>query len=162
MGQTEEFREYFEADIDRLVGFAFRLTGNRAAAEDLAQDAMLKTFHAWRRIRDRERPGVYARAALVNAHRSLLRRSLVAAKHRQPAPAPVGLDEDATLVWAELATLPPKQRAAIVLHYYEDMPQNEIARVLGCAQGTVNSLVFRGLARLRDRLSDDDLSRSGS
>ena len=166
MDDREGFRGFYETEIGRLRALAYRLTGSWSEAEDLAQEAMVRTYRAWRRIIDRERPEVYARAVLVNRHRSLVRRALVEARHavlRDAPPAPGEPDGDAREIWDELARLPLRQRQALVLHFYEDLPQTEIARILGCPSGTVNSLVHRGLARLRARIApgtDGTLLRS--
>jgi RNA polymerase sigma-70 factor (sigma-E family) len=156
----EDFKAFYEADIDRLRAFAYRLTGDWADADDLAQDAMVRTMRAWRRIK--ERPQVYVRAVMVNLHRSLLRRAGTEARHllsmaRSEEVAPAS-DDDSAVLWSEIQRLPLRQREAIVLHYYEDLPQNEVAHILGCPPGTVNSLVYRGLARLRERLSLDEVA----
>lgn len=153
----EGFRAFYEADIDRLRAFAYRLTGDWSEADDLAQEAMLRTMRAWRRIK--QRPAVYVRAVMVNLHRSLLRRAAVEARSlvaRRPSPAePTG--ENAEL-WAEIQRLPVRQRQVLVLHFYEDLPQNEVAQILGCPTGTVNSLVHRALAKLRVRLALTDIA----
>lgn len=154
---AEAFQAFYAEQIPRLRRLAYRLTGDWHQADELAQDAMVRAYRAWDRIEDD--PGVYVRRVLVNLHRSKLRRALVEAKHlfaratpaADDAPAP----EERAAIWAELAKLPPKQRVALVLHFYEDMQQKDIAEVLGCPAGTVNSLVHRGLARLRERLGHD-------
>src|SRR5439155_24530532 len=129
----EEFRAFFDAEFKPLVGLAYRLTGNVTEAEDLAQEAMVRTYRAWKRIRDRERPAVYARAVLLNRHRSRLRQSMVAAKSLVLRHETRDLDADPSerlAVWDALMKLPIRQREAIVLHYYEDLPQNEIAAIM--------------------------------
>lgn len=152
----EEFRAFYDAEVAGLFRLALRLTGNRSQAEDLAQDAMVRTYRAWKRISDRERPVAYARTALINRHRSLLRRTLVEARHRPEPPTDIaGPDADQAAIRYEITQLPVRQRQALVLHFYEDLPQTEVAQILGCRPGTVNSLVFRGLERLRARLGDD-------
>jgi RNA polymerase sigma-70 factor (sigma-E family) len=126
-------------------------------AEDLAQEAMVRTYRAWRRIRDREQPAGYARTVLLNYHRSLIRRAGVRAKNlvrTVEQPDRTSDPSETVAMWQALMTLPARQREAIVLHYYEDLPQNEIATIMRCPPGTVNSLVHRGLARLRAQLDD--------
>lgn len=159
MSDRDEFREFFEAEFRPLRRLAYLLTGDWGEAEDLAQEAMVRTYNAWARIRERERPAVYARTVLVNRHRSLLRRAVVEAKHlvarAHTPPPPAELGEDGVLVWSALGRLPARQRQALVLRFYEDMTEAEIAAVLECPPGTVKSLVHRGLARLRDILGDE-------
>jgi RNA polymerase sigma-70 factor (sigma-E family) len=154
----EQFREFFEAEYRPLRRLAYLLTGDWADAEDLTQDALLRTYRAWSRIRDRERPGAYARTVMVNRHRSALRRLFVERKHAStltddPA-SPFG--EDGVVLWQALMRLPERQRAAIALRFYEDLPEAEVALILDCPVGTVKSYVHRGLARMRASLGSED------
>lgn len=147
------FREFFEAEYRPLRRLAYLLTGDWNDAEDLTQDALTRTYRAWNRIRYRERPGAYARTVLVNRHRSGLRRLFVERKHPQSAAEgarPLG--EEGIVVWQALLRLPERQRAALVLRFYEDLPVAEIALILDCPVGTVKSHVHRGLERMRTAL----------
>jgi RNA polymerase sigma-70 factor (sigma-E family) len=153
--KDQKFREFFEAEFRPLRRLGYLLTGDWAEAEDLAQEAMVRTYRAWARITERERPGAYARSVLVNRRRSLLRRSAVAAKHaemlRLPEYAP-DLGDEGMVLWDAIRALPQRQRAAIILRFYEDMPEAEVASVLDMPVGTVKSLVHRGIGRLRTQL----------
>jgi len=153
--KDQKFREFFEAEFRPLRRLGYLLTGDWAEAEDLAQEAMVRTYRAWARITERERPGAYARSVLVNRRRSLLRRSAVAAKHaemlRSPEYAP-DLGDEGMVLWDAIRALPQRQRAAIILRFYEDMPEAEVASVLDMPVGTVKSLVHRGIGRLRTQL----------
>ena len=80
-GVELQFREFFAAEYGRLRGLGFLLTGDWAQAEELAQDALVRTYRAWPRVRRHERPGAYARKVLLNRQRSLLRRAAVEARH---------------------------------------------------------------------------------
>jgi RNA polymerase sigma-70 factor (sigma-E family) len=155
--RDREFREFFDAEFRPLRRVAFLLTGDWSEAEDLAQEAMVRVYRSWGRIN--EKRGAYARAVLVNRHRSLLRRARVEARHavaRQPAHLVADAPgDDHVLVWTALATLPAREREALVLRYYEDMPQQEIARILRIPVGTVKSLTHRALGRLRAHLGPD-------
>ena len=106
----------------------------------------------------RERPGAYARSVLVNRRRSLLRRSVITQKHaellRSEAYAP-DFGEEGIVLWQAIRSLPKRQRAALVLRFYEDLPEAEIARILNAPVGTVKSLVHRGLGKLRDRVGSE-------
>ena len=130
-----------------MVRLAYLLTGDGAAAEELVQDAFVSVHRSWDRARH---PSAYLRAAVVNACRSWGRRTTL--ERAQPVPpegvTPAAGDE----LWDVLATLPERQRAAIVLRFYEDMPDEEIAAVLGCRPGTVRTAVFRGLAAMRQEI----------
>jgi RNA polymerase sigma factor (sigma-70 family) len=101
-------------------------------------------------------PASYARKVLVNRHRSLLRRAVVEARHaltsRPQESQEPGFGGDDLVLWQALQQLPGRQRTAIVLRYYLDLPEAEVARLLGVPPGTVKSWTHRGLARLRDRL----------
>lgn len=153
-----EFREFFEAEFRPLRRLGYLLTGDWAEAEDLAQEAMVRTYRAWSRITERDRPGAYARSVLVNRRRSLLRRSAVAAKHAEMLRSEdyrPSLGEEGMILWEAIQSLPARQRAAIVLRFYEDMSEADVASVLDMPVGTVKSLVHRGIARLRTSLGPD-------
>jgi len=153
-----EFKDFFEAEYRPLRRLGFLLTGDWAEAEDLAQEAMVRTYRAWSRIKERERPGAYARTVLVNRRRSLLRRSMIARKHeemlRSKEYAPDD-GEEGVVLWEAIRSLPRRQRAALVLRFYEDLPEAEIAQILDAPVGTVKSLVHRGLTKLRERLGGE-------
>jgi RNA polymerase sigma-70 factor (sigma-E family) len=155
-GDDREFLDFFADQFWSLRRLGFLLTGDWDQAEELAQEAMARTFAAWPRIRGYDRPAAFARKVLVNRHRSLLRRAVVEARHTLTS-RPQQWHEpdfggDDLVLWQALQRLPGRQRTAIVLRYYLDLPEAEVARLLGVPVGTVKSLVHRGLARLRDRL----------
>lgn len=155
----------FDAFVARrysgLVRFGYVLTGNRSGAEDLVQTALFRTYLRWNRLRDPDDPTAYVRRAMVNAHVSWTRRS---SSHEQlfaepPDSDALHADEDSGNVerlqmWRDLATLPARMRAVLVLRFYEDLSEAETARVLGCSVGTVKSQTSRGLARLRGALAE--------
>lgn len=155
-GDDREFLDFFADQFWSLRRVGFLLTGDWDQAEELAQEAMARTFAAWSRIRGYDRPAAYARKVLVNRHRSLLRRAVVEARHGLTSRAQEWHEPDFggddLVLWQALRHLPARQRTAIVLRYYLDLPEAEVARLLGVPVGTVKSLVHRGLARLRDRL----------
>lgn len=137
----------------RLVRLAHLLTGDPDTAQDVVQDAFLAAARHWSRV---ENVDGYLRIAVVNgstaSHRRTGRERDKTARLGRLTPAvTVGLPEvDET--WEVLLRLPDRQRAALVLRFYEDLPEAEIARLLGCRPGTVRSLVHRGLARTRKAL----------
>ena len=150
-----EFREFFAAQFGRLCWLGYLLTGDRGRAEELAQDALVRTYIRWR-VRRPEDPALYARRVLVNRHRSLARRTLVELRHahhvtRAPAAVPRP-GEDAVVVWAALCRLPVKQRVVLALRFHEDLTEAQVARLLGIPLGTVKTRARRGLARLRSEL----------
>ena len=156
MATDEDFRGFFAQHYERLCRLGFLLTADPAQAEDLAQDALVRTWRRWRLVGKPDNPETYARKVLVNRHRSLLRRALVEARYRyRDHPTEGSGDEhreDAIMLWAATRRLPLRQQAVLVLRYYEDLSEAEIARVLGIPAGTVKTLARRGLARLRRSL----------
>ena len=154
----EDFRSYVAGRSAALLRTAYLLTGNRADAEDLLQTALAKTYLAWDRIRDREAVDGYVRRVMVNTQTSWWRRRRVDEHPTDSLPERgSGRDSTADLdlhdaLWSALGTLPRRQRAMVVLRYYEDLSEADIAAALGCRPGTVKSLSARGLARLRKEM----------
>lgn len=133
---------------------AYLLTGNQTDAEDLLQAALAKTFLAWGRIHDRGALDGYVRRAMVNTRISWWRRRRVEEYPTDELPEPAVDDhayasEMQDALWRALSRLPKRQRAALVLRYYEDLPETEIADILGVSVGTVKSTVSRAVAKLR-------------
>ncbi len=151
MPAEPEFGDFVLARRPALLRFALALSGNPADAEDLVQSALTKTAVRWRSVR-RETADAYVRKAIVRLHinrwRSPLSRERVGATPPDRA-VPAEDLETRQVVWAALAQLPPRQRAVIVLRYYEDLSEADIAAVLGCSPGTVKSQASKAMARLR-------------
>lgn len=159
----EDFRSFVAARSPALLRTAYMLTGNRADAEDLLQTALAKTYLAWDRIREREAVDGYVRRVIVNTQTSWWRRRRVDEYPSEQLPeGPAGRDTTADLdlhdaLWSALSSLPKRQRAMVVLRYYEDLSEAETAHVMGVSVGTVKSTTSRALAKLRDTsgLRDD-------
>lgn len=161
----EAFKGYVAARSPALLRTAYMLTGSSADAEDLLQTALAKTYLVWDSIRDRESIDAYVRRIMVNTRTSWWRRRRHAreivtddvpeAAHYRDDAADVVLHD---VLWTALSALPAKQRAIVVLRYYEDLSEAETARVIGVTVGTVKSTTARALAKLRDTtgLRDDD------
>lgn len=153
-----EFDDYVRQRGPALVRLGRLLTGDRHQGEDLAQDVLARAFTRWGRIAADGAPEAYLRRALVNAAISRWRRGVhrevsMAEPMEAPDPADLGAraaERDAA--WRLIRALPPKQRAAVVLRYYEDLDDAAIARLLGCGEGTVRSQIKRALDTLRTRL----------
>ena len=148
------FREYVASRGAALLRMALLLTHNLADAEDLVQVALAKTYQAWDRIEDRGAVDGYVRRAMVNTHISWWRRRRVEEYPTDDIPERAVTDHagDSELQDAlrrAIERLPRRMRAAVVLRYYEDMTEAEIADVLGVSQGTVKSTVSRAVAKLR-------------
>jgi len=154
-----EFREFFASQYVRLCWLGLLLTGDQSEAEELAQEALARTWWRWA-VHRPDDPAAYARKVLVNRRRSLLHRAGVEARflaRTRAEPVPPPGDEQAMVLWQAVQDLPPRQRAVLVLRFHEDLTEAEVARLLGLPLGTVKSLPHRGLARLRDRLGSPDL-----
>jgi RNA polymerase sigma factor (sigma-70 family) len=143
--------ELFRARRDPSIRLAVFLVGDVTLAEELVQDAFLEVTRRWHEL---DNPAGYLRTTVVNRCRNHRRR--LALVGRRPVPPPPLVTEAPELdeLWSVLARLPARRRAAVVLRYYEDLPIAEIARLLGCREGTVSSLLHRGLADLRKVLDD--------
>jgi len=149
-----DFREYVRARSRALLRAAYLLTGNRADAEDLVQAALAKTYLAWDRIEDRAALDGYVRRAMVNTHISWWRRRRVEEFPTDEIPDQAVADHSAGSEMQEslrraIARLPQRMRDAVMLRYYEDMTEAEVAEVLGVSLGTVKSTVSRAMAKLR-------------
>lgn len=151
----EEFRTYVLSRGTALLRVANQLTGNPSDAEDLLQSALTKTYLAWDRIKDRSSLDGYVRRAMVNINISWWRRRKFEEYPSEELPE-VPVQHDPRHRYDELEQaierLPARQRTAIVLRYYEDMTEPEIARTLGISVGTVKSTVSRAMAKLRGDL----------
>ena len=149
-----DFSAYMHARQPGLLRTAYLLTGDRHTAEDLVQVAFAKLYLSWERVRDREALDGYVRRILVNEHNSLWRRAWKRREHATDDLPESGLhdtyDEGSDL-WAAIQSLPRRTRAVIVLRYYEDLSEAEIAEALGISRGTVKSQASRGLGLLRER-----------
>jgi RNA polymerase sigma-70 factor (sigma-E family) len=148
------FRDYVTARSGSLLRTAYLLTGNRADAEDLVQSALAKTYLAWDRIEDRRALDGYVRRAMVNTHISWWRRRRLEEYPTdeipdQPVADPSGASDLQDTLRRAVDRLPQRMRAAVVLRYFEDMTEAEVADVLGVSLGTVKSTVSRAVAKLR-------------
>lgn len=160
-----EFRTFMTARWPSLVRTAFLLTGDRYHAEDLAQTALEKAALHWSRVRDADEPDAYMRRILVNTHLSRFRRRRVAEVFSSEPLEPSvhgadgfggSLSEDAATrvaqrdeVLTALLSLPRRQRAVVVMRYWEDLTESQTAALLGCSIGTVRSQTYRALQKLR-------------
>jgi RNA polymerase sigma-70 factor (sigma-E family) len=147
------FREFVRARGPALSRTAFLLTGDHQLAEDLVQTALTRTVPHWRRVVAGGDPEAYVRQVMVNERTAWWRRrryDTVAAVRELPSP----VDEadrttERVALLAALARLSPRQRAVIVLRFYEDLSVEQTAQALGCSPGTVKSTTSDALARLR-------------
>jgi RNA polymerase sigma-70 factor (sigma-E family) len=149
--------ELYAAHAPDATRLAYLLTGDRALAEDLVHEAFVRLFGRFRDLRNPDAFGAYLRTTVVNLARSHFRRRRVEREYMDRTGREPDVERDVDLegreaMWRALQGLRPRQRAAIVLRYYEDLTEVQTAEVLGCAVGTVKSLVSRGIDQLRQEL----------
>jgi len=154
----------FDAHYRELCRLAYVLLGDGPQAEDVVQEAFLRTFTGLGRLRDRSRADAYLRRCVVNLSRSRLRRRSTEGRcneavHRTHRDETFTTPADLDMVEA-VRSLPPRQRAAVVLFYFADLPETEVAATLGCSVGTVKSQLAKARAALARGLGDDEGSRS--
>lgn len=142
---THPFEELYRSEALNMVRLAFLMVGSQQFAEEIAQDAFAQVFERWDRI---ERPAAYLRTCVVNGCRTAHRRRLLNRRAEAADRRPHVVLETNHLGDA-LGSLPARQRSVIVLRYFGDHSEEEIAEVLGVRRGTVKSLLHRGLAQLR-------------
>jgi RNA polymerase sigma-70 factor (sigma-E family) len=153
-----EFKDFYRQEAPRLRRLALMLTGDPERASDLAQDALIKMYTGWHRIRNDD-PAPYAKRVLVNLCRSAYRRRMLELRKTPMPPTDVvdkeGRVEEALRVATALSVLSTIQRAVVLLRFYEDMTQSEIAQVLDRPLNTVKSDLRRALEKLRPMLDDN-------
>jgi RNA polymerase sigma-70 factor (sigma-E family) len=155
MSLDETLAELMTESGDRLLRLAYQLTHDRSAAEDVVQEALMNVYRSWRR----RAPAVanvegYARRAVVNEflRRRRLRSSTELVTSAPPEVGAASFEDsvvDRDVVWRALGTLPARQRAVLVLRYYEELPDARIAELIGAREATVRSLAARALTALR-------------
>src|ERR1700689_728235 len=158
----EEFERFVAGVADDLLRTAYLMVWDLTSAEDLVQECLLRTARRWPRVRSMEYPLAYARRILVNlaldgaARRYRHQRELDVGIHRaaedrhdEAATKAFGMVDIPSELIDALGLLAPRQRAALVLRYFEDLSEAQVAEVLGCSAGTVKSTTSRALDRLR-------------
>ena len=162
VGSRRSFAALYERHAPAALRLAYLLTGERELAEDLVQDAFVKVLGRFGDLRHPDGFEAYLRRTIVNLSHSTFRRRQVeraylARERRQFATAAMSWTPDLAdrdELWGRLQRLAPRQRAALVVRYYLDLPERETAEVLGCSVRSVKSLVSRGLGALRDQLDE--------
>ena len=154
--------ELYVAHYQPLVRLAALLVRDMGTAEEIVQDAFVAMHATWRRLRDSGKASAYLRRCVVNRSRSVLRHQLAAGRTMlQPLPEMPSAEQGAmtllerSAVVAALHGLPARQREALVLRYYADLPEAEIASAMGISQGAVKSHVFRAMSALRGELGPE-------
>jgi RNA polymerase sigma-70 factor, ECF subfamily len=157
--RDEAFEGFFLAEHGPVLRTVALILGDRAAAEDVTQEAFYRLLVHWKKVSTYERPGAWVRRVAIRAAMRARARS-----RRAEQPAERASDGDAASrldMRSALLRLSPAQRSAIVLHYYEDRPIQEIASLMGCTQGTVKTHLHRARERLAPMLGEeiDDVAR---
>lgn len=166
-----EFEEFARAHIDQLMRLGMAVTGAQADAEDFAQEALERVYRKWPRVADSEKKWAYVRAIAINAHLSKARRRRIveifpgSGARTFDAPVeqsgrPVGASSQDGGLELLISQLPPRQRAVVVLRFYEDLDVADIARELGIGASSVRSTLSRALAALRVPLMQTRADRS--
>jgi RNA polymerase sigma-70 factor (sigma-E family) len=154
--EPDGFRDFVASRSRPLLRSAWLLTGDWALAEDLVQTALASTWMRWPRIVRRDAPELYARRVMVSTYLSWTRRRWRGELPSREIPEVLATGDvmaDADLresLRLELDNLPRRQRAVLVLRYFDDLTEAQAAQILGCSVGTVKSQAFRALAKLRD------------
>jgi RNA polymerase sigma-70 factor (sigma-E family) len=165
--KADRLAELYRAESARVVNLAYALTGDRALAEDLMQEAFLKVGSRLRRVAPDDF-GAYLRTTVVNLARSHHRRTFVRRKHagevehqhvtrQRIYEEGAGVSDTRDMLWRALQSLPARQREAVVCRFFMDMSEQETARTLGVGVGTVKSSVSRGLQALRGIVDVDEV-----
>lgn len=169
--RSEEFQSFMTGRWPRLMRTAFLLTGEQHAAEDLVQSTLEQVFVAWRKVGSADDPEAYVRRVMINAHARRHRRRLkefLAPKDdsglvREIADTGdrIAQADDRSALLKALVQLPPRQREAVVLRYWEDLTETQAAEAMGCSVGTVKSNAAKGIAKLRAIPGLADLATQG-
>lgn len=155
MSDDLAFERFVREHTPALFGTALLLTGNRLEAEELLQDTLARLYPKWARVMAAESPIAYVRRSVVNRYVSLKRSPESRTESNWEVPDcwdGTDLGEavaTSRTVWQLLGALPPKQRAAVVMRYFDDVPVADVARALGVRPASVRSLVSRGIAAMR-------------
>ncbi|MGH9085779.1 MAG: RNA polymerase sigma factor [Acidimicrobiales bacterium] len=152
-----DYATFYRRELPRLMTLAAAIVGT-AAAEEIAQEALLRAHRSWHRISGFDKPGAWARRVTINLATSDRRRRLTEARaiarvsQRRTLDAP---PPEVDGFWQLVRQLPPRQAAAVALHYLEDLTVAEIAETLGCAEGTAKAHLHKARRTLADRLTEE-------
>ncbi|RBM11691.1 SigE family RNA polymerase sigma factor [Streptomyces sp. PT12] len=156
--EAETFHGFVRSRWAGLVRTAYLLTGDRHLAEDVAQTALAKAYRSWPHVMRSDNPDAYVRRILVSCHKDRFRKRRVPEHLMDVPPEAIAAQDDMAraderdLLAAALARLPLRQRAVVVLRYWEDLSEAEVAQTLGCSIGTVKSQASKALSKLRATL----------
>lgn len=159
MGRDEQFRDLFVDDYDRVVRTVFLIVRDQGRSEEIAQEAFLELLRHWKRVSVHDLPDAWVRRVAIRmAVRSVKRERALEKALLRVVPDDRGETSDAIAggdVLNAVATLPARQRAAVVLFYYEDRPVDEVAQILECSASTARVHLHKARKRLGDLLSEE-------
>jgi RNA polymerase sigma-70 factor (ECF subfamily) len=159
-GDRLSFDEFYRGEYRQVLGLAFVLTGNQAAAEDVAQDAFTAAFRNWPVVAVCDSPGAWVRRVTCNRAASVVRRRLAEAKAlvrlARRTRVSIELDEGDEAFWQAVRRLPVRQAQAVALYYFADYKVRDISEVLDCSEGTVKTHLSRARAAIARQLSLED------
>jgi len=159
------FEAFYVEHHRRVVGLGYALTGSWSTAEEVAQEAFLRTYQRWETVSGYERPDVWVRTVAANLARSRWRRlgtelraltRLAGSRESQPDGAPELLPAETEAFWRAVRSLPRRQAQVVVLHYLEDLPVADVAAAIGAAEGTVKSTLHRARRQLARQLDETE------
>ena len=160
----DDFVEYASASRLRLIRLALRITGDQHAAQDLVQEALARTWASWSKVRAKDQPDAYLRRVMLNLYLRHQRRYSGRERLTDAVPEPplgaAATDEvdERQRVWKAIQLLPARQKLVVVLRYYEDLSEADIAAVLECEPGTVKSQLHKAMGHLRVSLPKESAS----
>jgi RNA polymerase sigma-70 factor (sigma-E family) len=167
VAEPESFDAFVQGRGWALLRFAYVLSGDAHLAEDLVQEVLARVHRRWNKITAMHHTEAYVRTAIVRQFLSWRRRRAAGEAILAEVPEPAGLAEPQQQVlardqmWRLMSGLPRAQRAVLVLRFYCDLPDHEIAALLGCGESTVRSQASRALARMRDLLGGRGVHEDG-
>jgi RNA polymerase sigma-70 factor, ECF subfamily len=155
-GVPAGFNAFYQREYRNIRALVWTLTGDLGAAEDLAQEAFLRAHTRWPDVSGYDEPGAWVRRVAINLATSTLRRrgreARALVRFRAREREEWELPDDGREFWAAVRALPTRQASVLVLHYYEDLPVSDIAKVLDIAEGTVKAHLHQGRHNLARRL----------
>ncbi|MBF4767246.1 SigE family RNA polymerase sigma factor [Nocardioides agariphilus] len=163
VSERDEFTAFYVASWARLFRTTYAVAGDRQRTEDALQTAFAQAWSRWSKVSSADDPAAYVRRmainAAINGHRRAWSRRETSVPEVPDVPLPDSSRLDHHATWQAVSLLAPRQRAVVVLRYYEGLSEREIAEVLGCRPGTVKSQSSAALATLRARLDETEESR---
>lgn len=154
--RLHEYSAFFRAEFPRVLRTVELMLRDHGRAEEITQDAFVQLLLNWAKVSGYERPDAWVRRVAIRLASRIARRDRLLALLRFDLAPPPGMPDGRYDVTTAISRLSTSQRAAIVLHYYEDRPVSEIAAILGCAESTARVHLHRGRRRLAELLGEDD------